>query len=252
MTIDDAALLFVMVSPLLCGLAVWLAKPPFALQLTDRLEAWSETHRGRLRGSTRWLVRYLVYPVLFAFDLPLRLTKKIGREPLRSGVRVAVMPYAAGIIAYATMIYLHLVFAFGCFYVMYLVWGFFLLLFDREKASSTVLNPVLSRVRGSRLVKEGWLFETDTGTYIDDDGRVMERGLLWDTFTGTRIDEDGRVKKQGFFGETPTGYKIDEHGRTIKEGVLLDSPTGDKVDEHGRVVKEGTFFDESTGYRYKK
>lgn len=233
--------------PVLLGLFVWLAKASYVMVYMDRLEAWLASTKAKLKSSEGWVTRYWGRPTSVVAFSPFRVTAPISDPFLRSGTRVALVPYVAGAIFIGTFIALQLVIAFGCVFLMLAIWGFVSSLGERREAPRS-----MNRIRGKRLVKTSFWGDSPTGTCIDEQGRVIKESFWGDSPGGVRIDEDGRIMKQSVWGDDPAGYKVDAEGRLVEEGFFGDTPTGKKIDEDGRIVEEGLFGDTPTGYQFKE
>lgn len=240
--------------PILLGLVVWVSKASFVVRFTDSVGSWLATTRVSLRNSPSRLGRYWGRPTVSLAHFPFAATAAIPNSFLRTGARVAIVPYVAALICMATFIALELAIAFGCVFLMFITWGFIsnLLSSDKDDGAPEVFREPLSRIRGTRLVKTGFFGDSPTGRRIDETGRVMQEGFLGDTPSGVRVTEDGRIMEEGFLADSPTGLKVNAEGQLVEEGFLGDRPTGKKVDQDGRVVDEGFFGDSPTGYKFEK
>ena len=259
--------LLLLVFPLLAGGVVTLARPGAVKGYVDRFEAWVIARKAAADLKEGKWSRYVAKPCLGGFVYIQEFTKGIGEDFTRTGVRVASYLYFAAVVLLAAYAAIVIVAAIALIIIALLVVGFVLSLMDKSATSSGTSSSSVSRgfsflsggssspssrggtsrLTGTRVVKEGLLFDTPTG----DAERVRE-GLLFDSPTGIKLNESGQVVTEGLLFDTASGTKVNEQGQVVKEGLIFDVPSGYKVNDQGQLVKEGAIVDTPTGIRFKK
>ena len=239
--------------------------------LTARIntrEDASSWHPAVAGGKEDWFSRWVARPVRAGGDLIWRLTRRIGNEHIRAGLRVA-LGLSLGLCALtivAVVAWAVLMAVIVLAVLVLLVWVPIKVLASgggstqASRQGSPVLGDLPTEpvsmaavgLRGTRLMNEGVVGTTPVGVRIDNEGRILKEGVFGDAPSGYRLDDEGRLIKEGIFGESPRGQRLADDGRVLKEGVFAEAPAGLRVNEDGRIVEEGVFGDSPTGQRFEK
>jgi rRNA maturation protein Nop10 len=264
--------LLLLVFPLVAGGVVALARPSAAQKYMARFEAWVSTRKAAVDLKAGKWARYVAQPCLGGFAWIQEATKRIADDFTRAGVRIASYLYFAAVILLAAYIAVAVVVAIVAIILVLLVIGLLLSLMDKSASPSGGFSGGFSRGRsffsggssspssgggtgrlaGTRVVKEGLIFDAPTGVKVNEQGQVMREGLFFDSPTGVKLNESGQVVSEGLLFDTASGTKVNEEGQVVKEGLIFDVPSGYKVNDQGQLVKEGIVFDTPTGIRFKK
>ncbi len=241
-------------APLLIGGLIAAINSPRVEVALERFEDWLRRKQRLVAMKDGFIWKWLINPALWLLVKFSDWTDAMQHGGVKSGIRVGAALYlvaAWGMLMYAAVIVVALAVA-----LMISLWLIGMMLggnddsdsgSERRERREQPVGP-----RGMRLVTEGIFFDEDSGTFIDDDGRILKRGILFNERTGQYLDKDGRLINEGLFFDERTGIKVNEDGRIVEEGIFIDTPTGQKIDKDGRIVEEGIFFDTPTGQRYKK
>jgi hypothetical protein len=246
---DGAVLLL----PLTIGVVISVTKPRSALRWLDRSAAWTAAAHSRAGSKNTRIARWITRPYLGGLTRINTWTARLSDEATRCGVRVAGYLYFSGLFAFAIVVVAYVALAIVIMIIVLIV--AFWLLDAHSPFDSTVSRGAsrsANRVFGTSVVRKGILWDTPTGTGVNERGQVIKEGVLFDTPTGMKVKADGQFVREGILFDAPLGYKLNDHGQLVKEGVLWDNPTGMRLDEEGDVVREGLLFDEETGIRLKK
>jgi hypothetical protein len=243
----------VLLLPLTIGAVISVTKPRIALRWLDRSAAWTATAHSTARSKNTRIARWITRPYLGGLMRINTCTARLSDEATRCGVRAASYLYFSGLFAFVIVVVAYVALAIVILIIVLIVaiW----LLDAHSPFDSTVSRGAsrsAGRVFGTSVVRKGILWDTPTGTGVNERGQIVKEGVLFDTPTGVKVESDGQLVREGILFDAPLGYKLNDEGQLVKEGVVWDEPTGVRLDEEGNVVREGFLFDEETGIRLKK
>lgn len=236
-------------SPLLAGLILTIIKSQMAESASTWIEQWIATQRETAAESPSFGQKWFMRPAYWMTEYATGFLNRVSDVHVRTGVKFTLYGYVVLLVVYLVIIVTMIVI--GLLLFAAAVWFISSVMSESEGSQSRSDSAPYIGPRGTRLVKEGILFDTPTGTKINDDGQIVKEGTFFDTPTGMKIDDQGRLVKEGNFFDTPSGIRIKEDGQIVEEGEFFDTPSGTRIDSDGNVVTEGKWFDSKTGMKYK-
>ena len=210
-----AAAWTLVLTPLILGALIALARIPALATRTEPWGDWFGVRRARAQGATGRFSRFFLGPMFASASGIWKLSRNVSDPHLRAGVRVAALLYLAGL-ALGTLVIIGYVLVLIVVIIIAIIITFWLLSYALEGGSSSG-----SRVARS-VRKTGFFGGQKTVHYNEVGSKLGESRQTTDFFGRPRTEhfdalgrQTGRSEAEtDFFGDERVVHR-DEHGRKV-------------------------------------